>query len=75
MTDISPRQTGDMLIHFARMSRDACRQRRADQLRSLILALAMVAAAALSGWLLGAAQATVTALPGIVAQSQACAAW
>ena len=75
MTQISPRHAQDIAVHFERMTTRKTQQRRAARLRSLTLVAAMLATAALTGWSLAATQATVQALPALVAQSQACAAW
>jgi hypothetical protein len=75
MTQISPRAARDLQDHYARLHRATRHQRLAHMARDAILPAALLATAALTGWALAAAQATCTALPDIIAQSQTLAAW
>jgi hypothetical protein len=75
MTHISPRATRDMADHYIRMDRKARRLRQQTLLRDILIFAAVITTAALSGWALGAANATLCALPDIITQSQALAAW
>ena len=75
MTQISPRVQHDVTTHYARMNRQARHQRRLALARDLTILGAGLLTAALAGWALGAAHATLCALPDIIAQSQTLAAW
>lgn len=75
MTQISPRVAHDLSAHYMRMNRAARRQRLAFLARDLVLALAILAFASLSGWALGVSSDTFCALPQVVAQSQTLSPW
>lgn len=75
MTQISPRATGDMAVHRDRMRRLEMYTRLCELARDAVLVLSILTTAALSGYLLGIAHSTIEAMPQIVSQSQACAAW
>lgn len=75
MTHISPRVASDTATHFERLARANARNAALDIARSLTLWLAYLGTAASVGYLLGAAQATCTALPQIVAQAQTMQGW
>ena len=73
MTQVSPRQSHDMAIHYLRMANRTRQIRRAALLRDLCIGSAMVITAALGGYTLGTAQATL--IPQILAQVDTCKAW
>jgi hypothetical protein len=64
-----------MQTHYARMHSQARKQRRDRILADALIIAALLGLAGLTGWTLAAAEATCTALPQIVTQSQALAGW
>ncbi len=75
MTEISPLRDRDMADHYLRMFAEADIARLHHQMRTGFSILALVMAAAVAGYLLGAADATARALPALIAEAHTRAAW